>query len=268
MTDPSRVITLLTDFGLEDHFVAAMKGVMLSLNPDLCFVDISHLIPPQDIKSAAFTLGQASAFFPSSTIHLAVVDPGVGTERKAIVASRAGQYFVAPDNGVLSYIFDGDENVVVHEITADHYFRKPLSTTFHGRDLFAPVAAWLSRDIPLHQFGPPLSDPIRFEIPTLKRVSDTLIQAAILAVDHFGNLVTNLTPEDVPVYVETESRSCRILAAKREITTFRKTFGEGAPGEVFVVTGSTGYLEIVMRGGSAASELELKSGSMIGVVLS
>jgi S-adenosyl-L-methionine hydrolase (adenosine-forming) len=263
-----RTITLLTDFGMRDHFVAAMKGVMLGLNPDLRFVDITHLIPPHDVQSAAFTLAQAVSCFPPDTIHLAVVDPGVGTARKALVATHRGQYFVAPDNGILTQVFAGEEGIVVHEITADHYFRKPVSSTFHGRDIFAPVAAWLSRDIPLHQFGPALRNPVRLKIPALTRVRDTLIQAAILAVDHFGNLVTNLRAEDLPVYNAAGGRSCKILAAQREITTFRRTFGEGTPGDIFVVPGSTGYLEIVMRDGSAAEALKLGSGAVIGVVLS
>jgi S-adenosylmethionine hydrolase len=266
MGSTSRIVTLLTDFGLRDHYVASMKGIMLSLNPDLHFVDISHLIPPQDIFTAAFTLGQAVPCFPADTIHLAVVDPGVGTARKALAAMAGGHYFVAPDNGILSYVFSIFEDFSAYEITADHYFRKPISSTFHGRDVFAPVAAWLSRDTPLRQLGPRLENCVRLKIPTPTKVSDTLMQAAVLAVDQFGNLITNLKPTDLPVYGN-EIRSCKVLAGKREITSFRRTFGEGKSGELFVVPGSSGYLEIVMREGSAAAELGLKSGAPIGVVL-
>ncbi len=267
MPNPARTVTLLTDFGLRDHYVAALKGVMLSLNPNLSFVDISHGIPPQDIMSGAFTLGQAYSWFPPGTIHLAVVDPGVGTSRKAILLSAAAQYFVAPDNGLLTYIFDREESWTAYEITAGHYFRKPVSATFHGRDIFAPVAAWVSRDVPPHQMGPVLDDPVRLKMPALTRVRDTLIQASVLAVDNFGNLVTNLRPDDVPAYAATGPRACRILAAQREITNFRGTFGEGEAGEIFVVPGSSGYLEIAMRNGSAASTLNLGPGAPIGVVL-
>jgi S-adenosylmethionine hydrolase len=259
MPNRGRVITLLTDFGLRDHFVAAMKGVMLSLNADLTLVDISHLIPPQDVFSGAFTLGQTFSCFPRGTIHLAVVDPGVGTSRKALAVSAGGHYFVAPDNGLLTYVLKDQETCAAYEITAEHYFRKPVSATFHGRDVFAPVAAWISRDIPLQQLGPP-ADPVLLKIPAPVKVQDALIQAAILAVDQFGNLITNLSSAEVPP-------GSRILAGKREITSFRATYGEGLPDEVFVVPGSTGYLEIAVRGGSAASVLGLKSGAPVGVVL-
>lgn len=268
MTKPARTVTLLTDFGLRDHYVAAMKGVMLSLNPELSFVDISHGIPPQDIQSGAFTLGQAYPWFPPGTVHLAVVDPGVGTERKAIVVTAATQYFIAPDNGILTYVFRQEESWTAHEVTAEHYFKKPVSATFHGRDVFAPVAAWLSRDIPPHQFGPKLSSPVQLNIPELTRVRDSLIQAAILAVDGFGNLVTNLKPEDLPGYGAPGARTCRILAGQKEINRFCRTFAEGGPGEILVLPGSSGYLEIAMRNGSAASSLNLGAGAMIGVVLS
>ncbi len=261
----SRIVTLLTDFGLRDHYVAAMKGVMLSLNPDLHFIDISHLIPPQDVASGAFALGQAFSCFPPDTIHLAVVDPGVGTERKAIAVFGGGYYFVAPDNGLLSYVFAAVEDFSAYEITADHYFRKPVSSTFHGRDVFAPVAACITKDIPLRQFGPRLEKPVRIPIPAPSKLSEMLVQAAILAVDQFGNLVTNLPPHELPAYGG-GTRACKVLAGKREITTFRRTFGEGKPGELFLVPGSSGYVEIVVRGGSAASELGLRPGAPIGLV--
>jgi S-adenosyl-L-methionine hydrolase (adenosine-forming) len=254
------VITLLSDFGLSDYFVGAVKGVMLGLNPDVAFVDISHLIPPQDIFTGAFTLSQAYSCFPQGTVHFAVVDPGVGTSRKALAATAAGHYFVAPDNGILTYIMEANEDFVAYEITADHYFRKPVAATFHGRDVFAPVAAWISRKIELHQFGPVLPSPVRLQIPPLKRVREALIQGTILAIDHFGNLITNLKPEDV-------SMPFKILAGQREITALRRTYGEGMPGEVIVVLGSAGFLEIAVKGGSAAATLSIKAGAPIGVIL-
>jgi len=254
------VITLLTDFGLRDHFVAAMKGVILSLNPDLTLVDVSHLVPPQDIFAGAFTLGQAWALFPSGTIHVAVVDPGVGTARKVMAASAAGHYFVAPDNGILTCVMEVQEDFTAYEVTAEHYFRKPVSVTFHGRDIFAPIAAWISRGIPLKQLGLALPKPVRLNIPVPKKVREGVIQGVILAVDQFGNLITNLKPADVP------PASKIILGSKREVTSFRRVYGEGTPGELFVLQGSTGYLEIAVKNGSAAAALELKAGAAIGVV--
>jgi S-adenosyl-L-methionine hydrolase (adenosine-forming) len=253
------VVTLLTDFGLRDYFVAAMKGVMLSLNPDLVFVDISHLVPPQNILSGAFTLGQTWALFPLKTIHLAVVDPGVGTARKAIVATAGGHLFVAPDNGILTAVMESQEDFKAYEITAGHYFRKPVSDTFHGRDVFAPIAAWLSRGIPAEQMGNRLQEPVRLKMPVAKKVREGLIQGAILAVDIFGNLITNVKPSDVPPAFRF------ILPGQREVTVIRRTYGEGKPGELFIVQGSTGYLEISLKDGSAAALLDLKVGAPLGV---
>jgi S-adenosylmethionine hydrolase len=254
------IITLLTDFGLRDHFVAAVKGVMLSLNPEATLVDISHQIPPQDIFTGAFTLGQAYSCFPAGTVHFAVVDPGVGTDRKALAVSAGGHFFVAPDNGILTYVMAAHEDCTAYEITSDHYFRKPVSATFHGRDVFAPVAAWISRGIELHKLGPVLPSPARLQIPVLKHVREALIQGTILAVDQFGNLITNLKQDALPF-------PFKILAGQREIAGLRNTYGEGVPGEVIMVPGSTGYLELAVTGGSAAAALNLKAGSPIGVVL-
>jgi S-adenosyl-L-methionine hydrolase (adenosine-forming) len=268
MASSGRIITLLTDFGLQDHFVAAMKGVILALNPDLTLVDISHLIPPHDIRSGAFTLGQAYSCFPPNTVHLAIVDPGVGTARKAMALSAGGQFFVAPDNGILSYVMKDQEVFEAVEITAEHYFRKPVSPTFHGRDVFAPIAAYISRDVALRQLGPELPDPVRLQMPVPAKVKENLIQGAVLAVDKFGNAITNLTPRELPGIDAASPRAFRMLAGQREITSSRKTYGEGQSGEIFVVLGSAGYFEIAMRDGSAASALSLKSGAPIGVVLS
>jgi hypothetical protein len=267
MEQAKRIVTLLSDFGLRDYYVAAIKGVMLGINPELRFIDISHMIPPQDVHSGAFTLGQAYSYFPLGTVHLAVVDPGVGTERKALVAAAGGQFFVGPDNGIFTYVLQKAEGSEVFEVTGDHYFRKPVSSTFQARDIFAPVAAWISRDIPLRQFGPELPNPVRLKLPGVVKVREGLIQGAVLAADHFGNLVTNLRPEDVPAYETPGRRSCRILVAQREIDIFRRTFGEGNPGEILVVPGSTGYLEIVVCGGSAARQLNVGPGAPVGVVI-
>jgi S-adenosyl-L-methionine hydrolase (adenosine-forming) len=254
------IITLLTDFGLRDHFVAAMKGVLLKLNPELTLVDISHMIPPQDIYSGAFTLSQSCFYFPAGTIHLAVVDPGVGTARKALAVTAGGHFFVAPDNGLLTHILESQEDCTAYEITAEHYYNKPVSPTFHGRDVLAPIAAWISRGIPLPQLGPVVTNPIKLQIPSLKRVRDTLIQGVILAVDHFGNLITNLKQSDVP-------KTFKMMAGQKEITIMHKTYAEGAPGEIFVIPGSTGFLEISVKDGSASAQLNLKAGFPIGVIL-
>jgi S-adenosylmethionine hydrolase len=267
MANSGRIITLLTDFGLRDHFVASMKGVMLGLNPDLNLVDISHLVPPQDIRTGAFLLGQAYACFPPATIHLAVVDPGVGTDRKVLAAIAGGHYFVAPDNGILSYVRRAAADFRAYEVTADHYYRKPVSNTFHGRDVFAPIAAWISRDIPMHQLGNELAEPVELKIPEPARIKEGLIQAAIMAVDHYGNMITNLTPGHLPEFDPGRPLPFKILAGKKEITACRENYGEAKQGEAFIIEGSTGHIEISIKGASAAATLGLKAGNPIGVVL-
>ncbi len=267
MADSARIVTLLTDFGLSDHFVAAMKGVMLSLNPNLNFVDIAHQIPPHDVHSGAFVLGQAYSCFPAGTIHLAVVDPGVGASRKALAASAGGQFFVAPDNGILSYVQKAEENFTAYEITANHYYRKPVSATFHGRDVFAPIAGWISREIPLKQLGPALPNPVVLQMPAMEKVREGLFRGAVLAIDHFGNVVTNLAPSELFAADSAPPQSLKILAGQKEIAAFHRTYAEGRPGELFVVPGSTGLLEIATREGSAASLLNLKPGAPIGLIL-
>lgn len=232
----------------------------MELNHELNIVDISHMIPQHDIHSGAFTLGQSCFYFPSGTIHMAVVDPGVGSTRKAIAVSAGGHYFVAPDNGILTYVLGAAGDAAAYEITAEHYFRKPTSNTFHARDVFAPVAAWISRGIQLNKLGPMLPNPVKLQVPEPKYTRDALIQGVILAVDNFGNLITNLKPSDVP-------RAFKIVAGQQEITGMRRTYADGAPGELFVVAGSAGYLEIAVKDRSAAAILNMKAGFPIGVVL-
>ena len=260
MSNPLPIITFTTDFGLRDYFVAAMKGVILSVNPDVKLVDISNLIPPQDIFTGAFTLSKAWSYFPYGTVHLAIVDPGVGAARKGIVVDAGGHFFVSPDNGILSYVFEENPGFEAFEITAEHYYRKPVSATFHGRDIYSPIAAWISKGVPPHQIGIELKDPFRLHLPAIQKMKENLIQGQILAVDRFGNLITNLKPVDVP-------GAYKILAGHREITVIHETYQEGTQGEVFIVPGSTGYLEIAVKDGSAASVLKIQAGAPIGVIL-
>src|SRR5208337_207458 len=161
-------------------------------------IDICHQIAPYDIFEAAYSLVQSYRFFPPNTIHLVVVDPGVGTARRPILASAGHYKFVAPDNGVLSLLFGREENVKVWHITADHYFLNPVSHTFQGRDVFAPVAGWLSKGVQEEKFGDPITDYAKFSSPKPKRVGENLIKGMTLKVDTFGNIITNISPEDVP----------------------------------------------------------------------
>ncbi len=197
---PSRpTVTLTTDFGTNDHFVGAMKGVILEIVPDAQIVDISHAVQPFDVLDGALTISQAYSYFPSSTVHLVVVDPGVGTARRPIIAISDKYYFVAPDNGVLSLVYAQEERMHVRHISSDHYFLQPVSNTFHARDIFAPVAAYLAKQVDSHKFGDEIQDFTRFAAPKPKVVDANRMRAVILKVDRFGNLITNITPKDAPM---------------------------------------------------------------------
>ena len=191
---PVSVITLLTDFGVADYFVGSVKGVILSLNPQARIVDLTHEIPAQDIEAAAFTLLAAYKSFPKGTVHVAVVDPGVGSTRRGIAVVAADQFFVGPDNGIFSYIYERESKFSVYELSNEEFFREPVSPTFHGRDIFAPVAAALSNGVKPAKLGPRVTDPVKLA-PLTPEVRDSRILARIIHIDRFGNCVTNITRE-------------------------------------------------------------------------
>src|SRR5215468_6432838 len=187
------VIALLTDFGTQDYFVGAMKGVILSINTAATIVDITHEIPPQDIEAGAFNLLSCYRDFPAGTVHVAVVDPGVGSDRRALVIESANQFFVGPDNGLFGWICEREESWAAIEISNDKFFRHPVSQTFHGRDIFAPVAAALSAGHEPSEFGPAVSDIVRVESLQPATISANTIEGRIIHIDRFGNCVTNFT---------------------------------------------------------------------------
>jgi hypothetical protein len=244
-----------------------MKGVILSINPEVQIVDISHQISPYDIFEAAYALVQSYRFFPHDTIHLVVVDPGVGTGRRPILVSAGSYRFVAPDNGVLSLLFAREEDVKVWHITADHYFLNPVSNTFHGRDIFAPVAGWLSKGVKEEQFGDPITDYTRFSSPRPKRVSENLLKGMTLKVDTFGNLITNITPEDVPELFLENPPPFRIIINQQEITRLNLAYSMGRPSELFAIVGSSGFIEICVNRGAAAKVLNANRGTEVGVII-
>lgn len=263
MTRP--IITLTTDYGTNDHLVGVLKGVILSINPEVNIVDITHSILAHDILDGALTLSQAYKFFPSKTIHLVVVDPGVGTARRPILVAGDTHYFVAPDNGVLSAIYDQSESLYVWNITSEHYFRQPVSNTFHGRDIFAPVAAWLSKSWQTASFGDAITDFVRFAIPKPK-VSGNTTKGIVLRVDNFGNLITNLTVEDVPALIAPDAKFT-IRVGNAAVTKIVPTFAQGAAGETFAIIGSSGYIEICVNKGSAARTVGAGRGAEVTVEL-
>ena len=262
-----QVVTLITDFGDTDHFVGVMKGVIRSINPDVDIVDVCHQVNSYDVFDAAFTLAQSYRFFPSDTIHLVVVDPGVGTARRPLLARTIEHKFVAPDNGVLSLVYEREESIEVRHITSDHYFLNPVSNTFHARDVFAPVVGWLSRGVEVDKFGEPISDYAKFTSPRPKRVSDQLIKGVVLRVDKFGNMITNIMPDDVPPLFSENPPPFRIVINQQEITKLHLSYSMGKPAEVFAIVGSSGYLEICTNRGSAAKILNAGRGTEVGVLL-
>jgi S-adenosyl-L-methionine hydrolase (adenosine-forming) len=267
------VITLLTDFGTADYFVGAMKGVILTINRSATIVDITHEIPPQDIESGAFTLLTCYRDFPDGTIHVAVVDPGVGSSRRAIVVRAGSQngagfhYFVGPDNGLFSYIYDREPAYEVFHVTASEYFRPSPSSTFHGRDVFAPVAAALSNGIDPQALGARITDYVRLA-PLSPTADDTgQLHGRIIHIDHFGNCITNFTRADLP-----DSRSLKLLVNGRVIETLRKFFTDehgSKPDErrsddqLFAIWGSAGFLEIAINRASAADFLHAQCGNAV-----
>ena len=259
----ARVITLTTDFGIHDHYVGTMKGVMLGIHADLQIVDICNSVNSYDLLDGALTIAQAYAYFPAGTIHVVVVDPGVGTARRAIVADTGKHVFVAPDNGVLSLIYEREERLTVRHVTAEHYFLQPVSATFQGRDVFAPVAAHLSKGLKLEGFGEVITDYRRFSLPRPKAQGQRSVQGLVLKVDKFGNLVTNIRPEDVPQLTQAPEPAFHASVGKGEVRAFRTAFAEGAPGELFALVGSMGFVEIATNRGSAAQALAAGKGSEV-----
>jgi S-adenosylmethionine hydrolase len=261
------IITLTTDFGINDHFVGAMKGVILDIVPEAAVIDISHAVQAFDVLDGALAISQAYSYFPPRTVHVVVVDPGVGTTRRPILASSDGYHFVAPDNGVLSMVYAREERIQVRHITSDHYFRQPVSQTFHARDVFAPVAAYLAKQVDSHKFGDEIEDYVRFAAPKPKATGENRMRAVVLKVDKFGNLITNVTPADVPALFSAKPAAFKIVVGSREITAIHSAYAEGAPGEVFGILGSMGYLEIVANRAAAAQITGAGKGSEVSIIL-
>jgi S-adenosylmethionine hydrolase len=260
------IITLTTDFGTNDHFVGAVKGVILDIVPEAAIVDISHAVQAFDVLDGAIAISQTYTYFPTGTVHMVVVDPGVGTTRRPIIASSDGYHFVAPDNGVLSMVYAKEERIHVRHVTSEHYFHQPVSNTFHARDVFAPVAAYLAKMVDSHKFGDEIEDYVKFAAPKPKPSGENKLRAVVLKVDRFGNLITNITPDDAPALFSAKA-AFKIVVGSKEISEMRSAYAEGAPGEVFAILGSMGYLEIVANRAPAAQLTGAGKGAEVSVQL-
>jgi S-adenosyl-L-methionine hydrolase (adenosine-forming) len=263
---PNPIITLTTDYGTSDHLAGVLKGVILRIVPDATVIDINHHVTPFDILDGALSIAAAYSYFPPRTIHVVIVDPGVGTARRPILVTAGQQYLIAPDNGVLSVIYDREPTITVRHITAEHYFLNPASNTFHGRDVFAPVAAWLAKTYQTEPFGEEITDYVRFALPRPKP-ADSVLKGVVLRVDAFGNLMTNFTSDDLPQPALTEGK-IKLQAGGKSVERLAQNFAEGAPGEPIAILGSSGFLEISVNRGHAARLLGLSRGAEITLDLS
>jgi S-adenosylmethionine hydrolase len=257
------IITLTTDYGNNDHLVGTLKGVILKINPDVNIVDITHNVAPYDLLDGALAIGSAYSYFPPRTIHIVVVDPGVGTDRRPLLVSGETQYFVAPDNGVLSLVYDREESLLVRHANVEHYYLQPVSKTFHGRDIFAPIAAWLSKGSQAASMGDEITDHKKFAMPKPK-TADGVVKGVVLRVDSFGNLVTNFRPEDLPASA-LETGTVQFKIGSQTVGKLVDTFAKGNPGEVFAYVGSNGFVEFGINRGNACKALA--AGRGVPVVL-
>ncbi len=249
---PAPILTLTTDFGLSDHYVGSMKGVILGICPRARIVDISHQASPYEVAGGAFLIAQSYASFPRGTVHVVVVDPGVGSERRPILAKAAGQYFVAPDNGVLGMIFAREKHKV-RVISNERYFRHPVSHTFHGRDIFAPVAAHLATGVASAKIGPIIADYVRLPFESPRQTAPGTWTGEILKIDHFGNVITNFAAEDFPALSQ-------LSIGRTKVSRLVTNYAAAPAGELVVIAGSAGYLEVSLNQGSAAEKIGCRSG--------
>jgi S-adenosylmethionine hydrolase len=267
------IIALITDFGLQDHYVGVMKGVALGICPDAVLVDITHDIPPQDVVAAALELDAAWRYFPAGTVFLVVVDPGVGTSRRAIAVAMHDRMFVAPDNGVLSIACDAlaDAHPLaaaepasrrIVELTNPRYALPLVSRTFEGRDRFAPAAAWLAAGVDIGALGPAVPDLVVLDVRR-PMVTSGGIDGEVVRVDRFGNLITNI-PRSLYEQAAANARSS-VDVAGRHVDGVRATYGEVPRGHLGALFGSAGRLEIAVRDGSAARELQAGRGTPVRV---
>ncbi len=260
------VITLLTDFGDRDYFVASMKGVILGINPQARIVDLSHNVAPHQIEDAAYLLKASCKYFPDGTVHVAVVDPGVGSLRRPLLVTTSRHFFVAPDNGLLSYIYQEETDVEVRQIENKQYRLDSEGTTFDGRDLFAPAAAWLTRGQQPGSYGKLIQDYVKLPLPEPAWQGGALA-GTIVYVDRFGNLISNLTPFHIKdVQGRTRRSDVSIRIGGVTIDGLLKNYSQGSADAPHALINSNGQVEVFVKEGSAANRLKLGRGGKIEVL--
>jgi hypothetical protein len=257
-----RIVTLLTDYGLRDSYVGALKGAMLSIAPHLMIIDVGHTIAHQDVIEAAYTLKGYYREFPKGTIHLAVVDPGVGGPRRPILAETRNHFFIGPDNGIFSYVYQQEQVSQVIHLTAGQYFAPEISDTFHGRDVFGPVAAHLASEVEARWFGKWVEDFIKLPLPQLRAAAGALA-GEVVHVDRFGNLVTNI--DLASFYALVKGKRYRITAGAESLESISRSYSDGQPGQLLALFGCQQTLELSVNKGSAANKLGKGRGLQVTV---
>ena len=265
--DRRPVITLLTDFGHQDPFVGIMKGVILSLCPEAVLVDLCHETVAYDILGGSFIFHLAVRFFPMGTIHVAVVDPGVGGPRRPILARIDNHLYVAPDNGLLSFPMACGSVGEVRAIMAGEYMLHPVSATFHGRDVFAPVAGHLASGVPPEKFGPEIGDPVRLAIPRPRRDPAGSLTGQVMWIDRFGNCITNIRRRDIEEFAGGRVGGLRIVLGGRPLGELVQFYGEAGPGGRGAIVGSSDHLELFSNQGNLARQWGVAPGSPVRLEL-
>jgi hypothetical protein len=261
------IITLTTDFGYRDPFVGIMKGVILNINPSVTIVDITHNISPQNILEAALTVEMSFESFPHETIHVVVVDPGVGSARRPALVITDRHYFIGPDNGVFSQIYKlKHETLMVMHITSEHYFMPRRSSTFHGRDIFAPVAAWLSRGIDASKFGEPITDYVTISVPVLTMTENNSLEGEIIYIDRFGNAITNIKAQQIDDLQRGEPVEKLKVLVKGKEAPFKNHYSEAEDTGLYSLLNSFGNLELFVYKSSASSDFDILVGEKVSVV--
>lgn len=257
------VITLTTDFGLADPYVGVMKGVILGITPDVSLVDLCHEISPQNLEEASWVIGSNYSYFPKNTVHLVVVDPGVGSSRRALVIRAGEQYFVGPDNGIFTDLLRKEFDHEIYELTNKDYFLPKVSQTFHGRDIFAPVAAALAKGVPLLDLGRVIEDPVQLPSNEPEEIQGGF-RLHVIRSDRFGNLITNAKEQRFEEWVlRNPDKKIVLDVGRRHIDGIAESYSQVPEGALLMIFGSSGNLEIAINGGSAEKELNLSKDTSI-----
>jgi S-adenosylmethionine hydrolase len=259
------LITLTTDFGSKDPFVGIMKGVMLNINPHLAFIDITHTISPQNILEAALTIHTGFSYFPHRTIHLVVVDPGVGSARRPLLVAADYHYFIGPDNGVFSRIYRKCESLTVIHITSEHYFLPQRGSTFHGRDVFAPAAAWLSKGIHIDKFGDSITDYVSIPVAEPVFSAPNTIEGEVNYLDSFGNVITNIHARDIDTLRNINPAGKLTVKVKEREAPLKNYYSEVEDKGLYSLINSFEYLELFTNRGSASSDFGISVGEKVRV---